>query len=365
MKKITALFLFIALFVSLNAQNDNAYFKSKYIKNSMTKALNWQLANPKHKLWDWTNGAFYTGVYLAYETLKKPYILDSLIAMGNRNEWKPGPRVAHADDWAICQTYIDLYRIKKDPKMIQPFIDTLKVFQMANNKEVARHGITWWWCDALFMGPPALVKLGVTLKDDSYFKMSDILFKECYDRLFDQEEHLYARDAKYLWKGEPTDMKEKNGRKIFWGRGNGWVMGGLVKVISELPANHPTRNFYIENYKQMAAKLLVIQHADGFWRTSLLDPDSYPGGEASGTSFFCYALAWGINNGILEREKYLPAVKKAWIALCKAQKDNGMLGWVQPIGADPQKNFSADSWEVYGAGAFLSAGSEVIKLKVK
>ena len=36
---------------------------------------------------------------------------------------------------------------------------------------------------------------------------------------------------------------------------------------------------------------------------------------------------------------------------------------IQPIGGDPQKNFSAESYEVYGAGAFLLAGSEVIKLK--
>ena len=37
-------------------------------------------------------------------------------------------------------------------------------------------------------------------------------------------------------------------------------------------------------------------------------------------------------------------------------------GWTQPIGSDPRRNFDADSWEVYGAGAFLLAGSEVTKL---
>lgn len=362
-----SILLIIALFVfhSLMGQSDEKkYFKPAFIKSSMTKALNWQLANPKHALWDWTNGAFYTGVFSAYETLKKPYILDSLVAMGERNQWKPGPRVHHADDWTICQTYIDIYRIKKDKRMIQPFIDTLKVFGNSVNKEVAKNGITWWWCDALFMGPPALVKLGITLNDKQYFKMSDTLFKQCYDRLYNKEEQLFARDAKYLWKGEATDVKEKNGRLIFWSRGNGWVMGGLVKVISELPASHPVRNFYIELYKQIANKIAAIQQTDGLWRASLLDPDSYPGGEGSGSGFYCYGLAWGINQGILDKDKYLPIVKKAWIGLCGLQKENGMIGWVQPIGADPQKNFSPDSWEVYGTGAFLSAGSEVIKLKL-
>jgi unsaturated rhamnogalacturonyl hydrolase len=100
------------------------------------------------------------------------------------------------------------------------------------------------------------------------------------------------------------------------------------------------------------------------WRTSLLDPDSYPGGEASGTGFYIYALSWGINNKILDRNKYLPAVKKAWIGLNSLVHEDGKVGWTQPIGADPRKNFNAESWEVYGAGAYLLAGSEIIKLKL-
>ena len=366
MKRLIILSLLLTLFINVFADggNEKKYFKSSYIKKAMKNALDWQFAHPKHKLWDWTNGAYYAGVFSAYQTLQKPYILDSLMAMGERNKWKPGPRIHHADDWTICQTYIDLYRIKKDQRMIQPFIDTLKVFGKTTNKEVVAHGITWWWCDALFMGPPALFKLAVTLKDNNYLLMSDSLFKQTYNLLYNKEENLFARDAGYLWTGSPNDRKEKNGKLIFWGRGNGWVMGGLVKVLMEMPASYPNRNYYIEIFKQMANKLTTIQQPDGFWRTSLLDPDSYPGGEASGTGFYCYALAWGINQGILDKATFLPIAKKAWVGLCKAQKKDGMIGWVQPIGADPQRNFSPDSWEVYGTGAFLSAGSEIIKLKL-
>lgn len=113
----------------------------------------------------------------------------------------------------------------------------------------------------------------------------------------------------------------------------------------------------------MAEKILSLQQADGLWRASLLDPEAYPGGEGSGSGFYCYALAWGINKKILDRKTYLPAVQKAWKGLKTLVTPVGMVGWVQPIGADPQNNFSAESWQVYGAGAFLLAGSEVIKLK--
>ena len=40
---------------------------------------------------------------------------------------------------------------------------------------------------------------------------------------------------------------------------------------------------------------------------------------------------------------------------------NGMLGNVQPIGADP-RHVTSEQTEIYGVGAFLLAGSEVIKL---
>jgi unsaturated rhamnogalacturonyl hydrolase len=113
----------------------------------------------------------------------------------------------------------------------------------------------------------------------------------------------------------------------------------------------------------MSARLVQLQQPDGLWRSSLLDPAAYPGGETSGSGFDCYAMAWGLNQGILDRATYLGPVQKAWTALTTVVSPEGRVGWVQPIGADPRRDFSADSWEVYGTGAFLLAGSEVLKLK--
>jgi hypothetical protein len=41
--------------------------------------------------------------------------------------------------------------------------------------------------------------------------------------------------------------------------------------------------------------------------------------------------------------------------------EEGMLSYVQPIGAEPGEAYP-DKTEVYGVGAFLSAGSEMYKL---
>ncbi|QKZ13503.1 glycoside hydrolase family 105 protein [Spirosoma sp. KUDC1026] len=343
--------------------DDKVYFKPAYIKETLIKAATWQLNHPKHATTDWTNGAFYSGVFAAYQTTKSPLLMDSLMAMGERTNWQPGRRYDHADDIAICQTYLNLYRLKKDRRMIQPTIDTVQKLRTTPGQEVQKNGITWWWCDALFMAPPVLTGLGRTLNESWYYKLNDSLFRQTYDRLYNTQEHLFARDGSYLISADGSGKKESNGQKIFWSRGNGWVMGGLVQLLNELPANYPQRDFYVTLYKQMSERLLGLQQADGLWRASLLDPDAYPGGEASGSGFDCYAMAWGINNGILPKDKYLPAVRKAWVALNKLVSDEGRVGWVQPIGADPRRNFNADSWEVYGTGAFLLAGSEVIKLK--
>jgi rhamnogalacturonyl hydrolase YesR len=360
----TAFVLLIAAASAISAQEDPNFFTPKTIKLRMEAVADWQLAHPNHQLYDWTNGAFYAGIFAAYETTRSPELMKALMEMGEKNQWKPGPRFDHADDIAISQTYIDLYRIKKDRKMIQPTIDSVERLKKETGDQVKKNGITWWWCDAIFMGPPTLAKLAQVTGDRSYLDLNDRFYQETYDRLYDKEERLYARDASYLINAKGEGKREANGKKVFWSRGNGWVVGGLLRLVRELPKDHPRREFYLTQFKEIMSRVVELQQADGLWRSSLLDPAAYPGGESSGTGFYTYAMAWGINNKVLDRGKYLPAVKKAWNGLNLLVHQDGMVGWTQPIGEYPRRNFSADSWEVYGAGAYLLAGSEVIKLKL-
>ena len=347
----------------IQAQQANVFDKA-YIKNVMLKTAGWQFRHSNGKPENtWTNAAFYTGVFAAYETTHNELLLDSLMAIGERNNWLPAKRYDHADDYAISQTYIDLFRIKKEQRMIQATIDSLHKMETVPGNEQRKHGITWWWCDALFMAPPTLVMLAKTLHNPAYLVLSDTLFRQTYRLLYNQEEHLFARDASYLVDANGNGKREANGKKVFWSRGNGWVMGGLVKLLEEMPKNYAGRAFYINLYKEMADRLLSLQQPDGLWRTSLLDPAAFPGGEGSGSGFHCYALAWGINHKILDKDTFLPAVKKAWEGLNTLVNEDGRVGWVQPIGGDPRRNFNADSWESYGTGAFLLAGSEVYRLR--
>ena len=195
-------------------------------------------------------------------------------------------------------------------------------------------------------------------KEDVYrdYRISE--FKECTDSLYDRAEGLYYRDCMRI------GVKESNGAKQFWGRGNGWVFGGIPLILNNLPADDPSREYFINIYKEMAEAALRTQDKDGHWHASLLDPDAYPYPENSTSAFFCYGLAWGVNNGILQGAKYKKAMKKAWEGLIEAVHPDGKLGYVQPVGASP-KPASYDSTEVYGVGALLLAGTEILKILEK
>ena len=338
----------------------------KAVLTVMQRVADWQLANPSiHKATDWTQGAGDAGMMALAGISGDTKYRDAMLAMSETNQWQLGPRKFHADDHAVGQTYAELYLLYRAPKMIAPMRatfdsilanpSTAQSLDFALPKHKAQE--LWSWCDSLFMSPPAWVRLYAATGDDKYLNFAVKEWWRTTDYLYDKQEHLFFRDSTYFKKAEA------NGKKVFWGRGNGWVMGGLVRVLQFLPTNHPDRPRFEQLFKDMSAKILTCQQADGLWRASLLDPDSYPLKETSGSGFYAYALAWGVNQGLLDRAQFEPAVRKAWVALVACVAADGKLTHVQPIGADPKK-FAEESTEVYGVGAFLLAGSEVYKMAV-
>lgn len=334
----------------------NTPFQRDRVVEVMKKAYSWQMANPvtfnSKNDNDWARAAFYTGVMALYETTNDEQYLNAATAWSESFDWKLAKRFRHADDHAKGQTYLDIYKIKKDPKMIE---DTKNTFDsLILDPKPGRED--WWWCDALYMAPPVLVKLYTVTGDEKYLKFLNEMFWDSHAFLYDKDARLFFRDASYF------DKKTPNGSKTFWARGNGWVLAGTARVLKELPKDNPSRERYITLFKEMAASVARLQDKqDGLWRPSLLDPTEVPHPETSGSAFFCYALAWGVNNGILDKETYLPIIKNAWTGLNQYLTSEGKLQWVQPIGASPDK-VTIDNYQEYGTGAFLLAGSEICKL---
>jgi rhamnogalacturonyl hydrolase YesR len=114
----------------------------------------------------------------------------------------------------------------------------------------------------------------------------------------------------------------------------------------------------------MADRLLMLQQPDGSWHASLLDPGSYPVPEMSATAFFVFGMAWGVDNGYLDKSVFLPAVMKGWKIMVQSVWPDGKVGYIQPIGADPRA-VTSEMTEVYGVGGFLMAGTQILKMAEK
>jgi unsaturated rhamnogalacturonyl hydrolase len=345
----------------MRAKRDSVLQKTNIFK-MMQRVADWQLDTWKnkgfnHRKADWTNGACYTGIFAFGNIKGNDRYLKTLVDIGDELGWNTGHLRFHADDYCVGQTYTQLYSKFKKKKMIAPFI--LQADSIVNqphdeplNWKNKIQNREWAWCDALFMGPPSLAYLSTATKDEKYLNTAVKLWWKTTEFLYDPTEKLFFRDESFF------NKREKNGQKIFWSRGNGWVLAGLVRVLENMPKNHPDRAKLIQLYKDMVGKIASLQQPDGSWHASLLDPASFPVKEMSGTGFFSYAIAWGLNHGLLEKKQYFPVVEKSWKALVSAVHEDGMLGYVQPIGASPDA-VNVNSTEVYGVGAFLLAGTQL------
>jgi len=329
----------------------------------MHRAADWQLANPTNDdKKGWIYSVFYDGVMALGRMESNGKYLEAMLAEGTSNHWQLGSRAYHADDHALAQMYLEMYELKNDPDMIKPTQQNFNYvfdFPASNPTELdfAKSGRDdkWSWCDALFMDPPAWARLSKATGDAKYLDSANTRWWITSQYLYDSKAHLFYRDSTFFSKREP------NGEKVFWARGNGWVLAGLARVIDCLPKDYPDRTKYEKQFKDMAEKIKSLQQVDGLWRAGLLDPASYPDKESSGSGLFTYALAWGINNGLLDRAQFTPVVMKAWEALADCELPNGKVIHVQPVGTLPI-GFDSNSSRPYGVGAFLLAGSEVYKL---
>lgn len=351
------------------APKHSALLQKEEIKKVARSVADWQLnnfaTNPKAKApgKGWIEGALYTGIFDWAELSGDEKYTNWLKKVFNKQMWQVGDRMYHADEVCVAQTYLDMYNKFKEDKMIIPtrarfdwVVDNPSKGSLTINYSIPSTYERWSWCDALFMAPAAYARMYAITGNKKYMKFADKEFKETYNFLYDKKEHLFYRDSRYF------DKKEQNGKKVFWGRGNGWVIGGLAEMLKNIPEKDKKyRRFYEDLYKEMAIKLAQLQTEDGYWHASLLDPQRYPSPETSASGFIVYGLAYGINKGYLPANKYLPVVKKGWKALVDAVRADGKLGWVQPVGADP-RNVTQDMTELYGVGAFLMAACEMYEL---
>ncbi len=300
---------------------------------ALKRSADWHLAKPSGiDTRDWVIAPLYDGLLRLATTTGDPKYLAAVVRFGTQAGWMADNRIYHADDHAVGHAWLDVYfmdtnrterlvpmRERLDYVIAHPITEALAFGRKAETKGVA---ITdrWTWCDALYMAPPTLARLYAATGDTKYLDFMDQEYRYTYDMLWDKEERFFYRDSSFF------DKRTPSGAKVFWSRGNGWVYGGLCLLLDYLPQDHPTRGFYENLFKEMTT----------------------------------FGLAWGVNHGLLDREKHWPAITRAWAGLMTRCKPDGFVGYVQAIGAAPGVP-GPDTIQDYGTGAFLLAGSEVLR----
>lgn len=316
----------------------------------------------------WVKGAFYIGLErFAQKTNNKKY-LNLLLNESLENGFELGHRYWHGDDQIMGTIYAGAIERGADLALLKPTLEKMdKIikdrstvsleFVVPKPGEKGAEGTCqtrWCWADAIFMAPPAWAAVSNVTGDDKYRQYAVEETDATIEYLYDPKTHLFFRDSRYF------KLKTENGKGVFWSRGNGWVYAGLARFMETLPANHESRPRYEALFTEMTDALVSRQREDGYWPTSLDDAALFTNPETSGTAFFGFGLAWGINQGILKGDKYVDARDKAWVAMKDAVQPNGMVGWVQQIGKDPQLTVK-DSSQLYGVGGFLLMASEMIE----
>ncbi len=328
----------------------------------MRQAADWQLKNPhRAPAGDWIMGPFWHGLLALGRIPGNEAYLDQVAGVGVREGWRVIATRWKANDHCTPQAYLELYELRRDGAMLAPTVKALDAYIAAGAGQdddlrfLPANSGKWSWCDALYMSPPAFARLAKVTGERKYADYLHAGWWKASAFLYDPAEKLFYRDH------QAFALKEANGRKVFWSRGNGWVLGGLVRVLQCLPHDDPLRPKYEAQFRDMCGRLLELQGKDGLWPAGLLDAGAWPEPETSGSGFFVYALAYGVNEGLLDGARFRPAVLRGWSGLDACITRDGRLQYVQPVGDRPGR-VKADSTLPYGVGAYLLAGAEVYRL---
>ena len=369
----------------------NIYSKD-FIELIISKVNDYQYSNPWKETDDnWIRGTYYTGVLACYQSTGNKKLLEQCNAWGEKLNWqipplKPDHRASGVNLLTCGQTWLESYMDNKKKYKIEPIIAH---FENPEIRNPVSNSLYWYfesgrrYVDGLFTGPPALAMLHKITGEQKYLDWMDACFWDVYGALYDRDEGLFYRDIRYIkgYQGEvdknhqrPDSVKfeearrsyvyqeTRQGEKVIWARGNGWAFAGIARILKYLPEDNANYERYKTVYLRMAAELKKRQQPDGFWYPNLNDPKDFGSKESSCTGFFTYGFAWGINNGILSKEDYLPLVKNAWAGLVSVVSIEGKVQWGQLVGSSPYVVLQEDSHE-YVTGMFLLAASEMYKIE--
>ena len=191
----------------------------------MQRVGDWQLANPAtNRVTGWIQSVSDVGIMALAGISGDPKYRDAMLAKGETNAWQLAEyqgRKYHADDQCYGQVCAELF-LYRDNRMIAPLrakFDTSSPIRPPTraSKTTSRRGRGATRCSWRRRRGCGFTRRPTTTR---YLDFAVTNFWRTTDFLYDKDEHLFFRDSTFFKK------TEANGKKIFWSRGNGWVLAG-------------------------------------------------------------------------------------------------------------------------------------------
>ncbi len=176
------------------------------------------------------------------------------------------------------------------------------------------------WVDSLMMFSVFPARYGKEQGDLALLDYAARLPKTFADCLMDEESGLFYHSYRV------NEQRHYPYRKIFWGRGNGWVATALPMILERIGKENPHYDEIAEIFRKNIDGILRYQRADGSFSTVLNKPKrTYR--ELSATALVACGLFAGIRLGLLSDEEYRPQAEKAYRAVSDRvyYKDGGVF----------------------------------------
>lgn len=276
-------------------------------------------------------------------------------------------------DFTLAPSLPLIYRLRKENDfknrpIYERYID--KMIEYARFGQIRSEGMTNYtrdtpekytvWVDDMFMGIPFLIQAGLYTDSEALRKE---LFDDAANQVLDFNKHVWNKDTKLYMHANYTSRPEV--KLPHWSRANGWAVWAMSDVLMCLPETHPKYKKILKQYRTFVNSLLPYQAESGFWHNVINRPDSPE--EVSGTAIFAMALARGIRYGWLDKEKYTPAVLRAWQAVASEIEPDGTVHDIcvgtmcsEDENYYVQRPFYDD--DTHGSFAVIFAGIEVQKM---
>lgn len=255
--------------------------------------------------WRYQRVCAYYGACKLSEAINDPSILDQMEALyAPFLEGKRAPLSGHVDYNVFGIWPFEMYSQTGNEAYLKLALD-LADDEFKKSREDGLSAYTRFWVDDMYMVGSLQVQAYKSTNDKVYLDRAALTLKVYCDSLQKENGLFFHRE----------DVP------FYWGRGNGWAAVALTEVLMVLPEDHKHYQSLLGSYKKMMASLKDKQGEDGMWHQLLDYPDSFP--ETSCTGMFLFAMASGLNKGLLPETEYRALIIKAWNALASYVNDKG------------------------------------------